>query len=126
MVFALSLADTLTDYTTCYAEQMGLGKWEISVAFAPLDDTEAATWADPNYYLAEITYDTAAFERRTDRYVRWIVAHELAHIELWELGELAAKHNPEWGLRLEEQAASRIARWAALRGVCGSPIPVSR
>jgi len=57
-------------------------------------------------------------EEEPDHRVRWIVVHELAHIWLWPLGELAEEYHEEWGVRLQEQAATRIANLAVWQTVC--------
>ena len=117
LVFALSLADTLTNYTQCYAQAMNLQAWEIEIIFEPSEDI-AGTVADPVYLMAQITYDTTQI-KRDDEYVRWLVRHELYHVWEWEFAEYAERGKHEAAaLRLEEQQASRFARWPAWTGVC--------
>jgi len=122
LLFGGSLADTLTAYTRCYAEAMNLQNWEIEISFERVDEdgSEAGTFADPQYFMAEISYDTTAFERRDDEYLRWVVVHELFHVWIWQLAEIA--QNPElsggteqttYALLLEERLGSQFARFFA-------------
>ena len=126
----IKLASVLAGYTQCYSEELGLDKdWKIELAFDSLPHGHiAATGALPSYYRAEITYDTTAIRGALDSFapdtdvdavLRRIVIHELWHVMMWEISELATETN-RYALRIEEQLVTRISRLPFWQDLCRS------
>ncbi len=124
----IELAAVLSAYTQCYSAELGLDKeWKIDLTFEPLPEGwVGATYAMPGYYRARIAFDTTAMRQALDSLpdgtdvdaaIRRVVLHELWHVMLWEISELAAKANP-YAHRLEEQLATRIERLPLWQDLC--------
>ena len=124
----IELAVALGAYTECYSAELGLNNdWEISLTFDSLPKGwVAATRAMPGYYRAQIAFDTTSLREsldmvepgERDAVLRQVVLHELWHVMVWEIGELAGKANPLYAHRLEEQLLTRIERLPFWQTLC--------
>ena len=127
-------------YTLCYAEQMQMLHpenpygWILSVEFknlegpqewleVPVEEEDWVGESDANvmYWTATITYDPTSLSTKPDWYLRQTAVHELWHVIMWELAELAEKYNEAWAYQLEEQLNTRIERWPFWLDMCPWP-----
>lgn len=96
-----------------YVRAMGLESWDISIAFAPLEDGGAAAGATP-YFSAHLVFDLGTLAGRPEE-LRVFVRHELLHCVLFLLTN-AASHLAETEERrallrdLEETVTSVLDR----------------
>ena len=117
------VAKRMEHYTRCYADEMQMGHWIIATDFAGIDSADTEGWvgeSDANvlYYTATIKYDTLNLADKPDWYLRQTAVHELWHVVLWELAELAEGYHEEWAYQIEEQLNTRIERWPLWQRLC--------
>ena len=113
----------LERYTSCYATEMQLlPTWAISVDFHAIEIDgrvfSGGTVVQPNYYQARISFDTTQIDFGNDAGLRTLVVHELMHVWLWELTELATSTHQPLAQRWNEQATTLISRWPVWQELC--------
>jgi len=53
----------LMDLTRCYQAEMGLLGWKLAIDFEEMEDIEAGVVANPDYFIAKVTYDPVQLRR---------------------------------------------------------------
>lgn len=118
--------DTVFAYLQCYARVMGFSDpWTFAITFHDTLPTNpdsvwwaAATEVDLDYYHVEMEFWLPFIAQRGDVDRRRLVVHELAHVWIWELGELAEVADYQRAQRPQEQLATRIEHWLPWLATC--------
>ena len=129
LLLQTGVAEKMTYYTTCYAEEMQMlhpanpEGWILTVVNGEIPDSTGRAWhgeaeADVKYRTATITYDTLNLAKHPDWYLRQTAVHELWHIILWELAELAEAYHFDWAYQEEEKLNTKIERWPFWLEMC--------
>ena len=119
----IPMIEMLEGTVACFADAMALPViWRLNIEYLTPDaarEEYAFTTADPIHRAETLTfYTTYMFTSLTTAQLRETVIHELSHVWLWELAEIAQRVERRHGLMVEEHTISSMERWPLWANVC--------
>lgn len=113
----LDVQSKAIQYATCFAEELGVDDWKISVVFVDLDDVgwAARTNADGQhkYAFIQVNLNYTNYEN-----VRMVMLHEILHVVTGELATLAYTVPGPAALFAWEHTVRNLESWKHLERVC--------
>jgi len=106
--------------TRCYAEIMLTPPWRLEVT--SIRDSTLQVFAftrwNTSTYRARVTFNLHYMDELDKGQAGEVIVHELSHLVLSELFELATRADSALAVRLNEQTATRIGVWDLWRKEC--------